>query len=44
MKQRKAFANKLEGESIDGAFMLDLPGFDEFEKLQSHILDKVSGK
>ncbi len=39
LKQRKQSERRLEGESIQGAFEIQLEGFDEFEKLQQKILD-----
>jgi hypothetical protein len=39
LKQRKAKDRRLEGESVSGAFEIDLDGFDEFETLQAGIRD-----
>jgi hypothetical protein len=39
-KQRKAGGQLLEGESVQGAFPLRLLGFQDFEILQSRLLDK----
>lgn len=38
LKQRKAGQELLEGESVQGAFGLSLPGFEDFEILQARIL------
>lgn len=38
LKQRKVGQQLLEGESVQGAFSLSLPGFQDFETLQSRIL------
>ena len=40
LKQRKQGERRLEGESIQGAFEIQLDGFDEFERLQQKILDR----
>lgn len=38
-KQRKASIQRLEGESVQGAFPVSLEGFEDFEILQSRIID-----
>jgi hypothetical protein len=38
-KQRKQKDRRLEGESVQGSFAVDLEGFDEFENLQTRILN-----
>jgi hypothetical protein len=38
-KQRKQSERRLDGESIEGAFEIQLEGFDEFEKLQQELMD-----
>jgi hypothetical protein len=40
-KQRKAKSLLLEGESVQGAFPVNLNGYDEFELFQKKILDKM---
>jgi hypothetical protein len=40
LKQRKKSRQLLEGESIQGAFPVNLRGFEEFEALQSRILER----
>jgi hypothetical protein len=40
LKQRKTKERRLEGESVNGAFEVALEGFEEFEYLQSRILDQ----
>lgn len=42
LKQRKQGERRLEGESIQGAFEIQLDGFDEFERMQQKILDQRS--
>ena len=44
LKQRKHGERGLEGESIQGAFEIQLGGFDEFEGLQQKILDNPGGR
>jgi len=41
-KQRKEKKQLLEGESVQGAFSLSLPGFQDFEALQSRIPGMLS--
>lgn len=43
-KQRRAQAQLLEGESVQGAFAVRLEGFEDFESLQSRILDILPGE
>lgn len=40
-KQRKASQQLLEGESVQGAFPVSLGGFEDFQALQSRILDTL---
>ena len=37
LKQRKAGDKRLDGESVQGAFEMALPGFEDFEALQAKI-------
>lgn len=41
MKQRKKNREALEGESVTGAFAVNLEGFTHFEILQNRLLDKI---
>ena len=43
LKQRKFQEQRLEGESVQGAYVVDLAGFDHFENLASKILDSKPG-
>jgi hypothetical protein len=41
LKQCKKSAQRLEGESVSGAFPVELDGYAEFEALQNRLLDKL---
>lgn len=44
LKQRKALERSLLGESVQGAFEVELEGFDDFEELQARLPDEpISG-